>query len=520
MSFTFVTPFEVTVGAASAWTDVDLTGQTGYPGDGTCIGVLLQVRNTNTSTDRAIGFRKNGSTDNRVDNLNSDFNTLQTWVYVGVDSGGIFEAYSGNTTDIDVYVCGYFTSEAVFNTNAADVSLGSTGAWTDIDLNVNDSAKLAFIETECSGNDFTDRTFGLRCNGSTDNRASGRTRQHFWHAIGVDASEIFEANIGHTDVDMYVVGYMKDQVTVNTNGIDFGANASGAWTDYTLSTGALGGFIEVYVASGTAAVWGLRKNGSSQDFKGRQNGNRLTGMIEADGSYIVEYWNENTSQDLFETAILVAAAGGGGTVITRTLSDSIVTADGFAGSRERDRKTIDSAVVRDGASRLAELFRLRADQLSVADVLSLRSVEMFRLLTDSLAVNDALIKQITGVIVRALSDSLVVTDTRYRELELYRMLSDPLNTSDAAVSYRERFRAAAESVQVQEAMLRVFILDRLLQDTSTVTDTARATLEQMIRDVARFILTKIAAEPIETEIAAAPIITSILVRDSIEVDIL
>ena len=127
MAVTWLTPTEFTVGAASAWTDVDVSAS--VPSGAT--GVILHIVNNSAST-RAVGWRKNGSTDNRTKNINND---SHMWVAVGVDGSRIFEAYSGNTTDIDIYLVGYFDSMAVFNTNAVDKSFDSpTNTWTDVNI--------------------------------------------------------------------------------------------------------------------------------------------------------------------------------------------------------------------------------------------------------------------------------------------------------------------------------------------------------------------------------------------------
>jgi len=147
----FIDPVEITPGSAGAWIDIDVSSY--VPAGAT--GVVLHFVNTHASNYYYIGQRKNGSTDNRYGQLFSD---CHTWSAIGIDANRVLEAYVGNTTSIDIYIVGYYTSDAVFNTNAVDKSLSNTGAWYDIDI---------------SGDTGADTATGaiLEIKGSTSNRA-------------------------------------------------------------------------------------------------------------------------------------------------------------------------------------------------------------------------------------------------------------------------------------------------------------------------------------------------------------
>ena len=126
------------LGVTSAWTDIDVSADTGAD---TAIGVIIEYLD-NAGTGH-FGLRMNGSTDNRV--LRQ---LAHPWTIVGVDANEVFE---GQVTDLgdDFFLAGYVTSGAVFKTNADDISLSTTGAYTDIDisgLTGADTATGAFIE--------------------------------------------------------------------------------------------------------------------------------------------------------------------------------------------------------------------------------------------------------------------------------------------------------------------------------------------------------------------------------------
>ncbi|MCK9320234.1 hypothetical protein, partial [Methanoculleus sp.] len=56
-------------------------------------GVILHLYNDNGTTDYTIGFRKNGSTDNRTTLFGAANNM---WCAIGVDANRIFEIYASN----------------------------------------------------------------------------------------------------------------------------------------------------------------------------------------------------------------------------------------------------------------------------------------------------------------------------------------------------------------------------------------------------------------------------------------
>lgn len=288
MGATYITPVEVTPSSASAWVDVDCSTLIASG----ATGVILHI--VSTSGTPALGIRKNGSTDNRF-NIFSLGNTHH-WAAIGVDASRIFEAYVGSITAIDIYIVGYFDTDAVFFTNAPDKSLSATAAWTDIDMSGDtgaDTAIGAFFEVLNDGNAWN---FGFRKNGSTDDRYYWNYN-HFFACIGVDGSEICEGKIASTTVDFFLNGYLKAGAVFNTNATNISLGSTGVWTDLAaLPSGAVGGIIEVFGT--TNYTYGLRKNGSSEVIL---QGTRVHcwGMPECDASQLIEGYIADVDTDFF-----------------------------------------------------------------------------------------------------------------------------------------------------------------------------------------------------------------------------
>jgi hypothetical protein len=282
-----IDPIEVTPGTANAWTDVDVSSY--VPAGAT--GAVLHIVNTNPSTNYALGIRKNGSTDDRYSNFRP---IAHTWAAIGVDANRIFEAYVGNTTYIDIYLVGYTMSGVAFFTNAYDKSLSTTGSWQDIDCSTEAPNAIGLIFEGYEPSSYY--TVGFRNNGSSDDRAR-RSYRRLWVIIGCDASQICEGYISNTAFDFFLIGYITDGATFNTNATDISLSTTGSWLDLSaLPSGANMGFIEI--DSTNYYYYGLRENGSAEDIY-QCTWYHYWGFVKCDASQIIEGKIENTAVDFF-----------------------------------------------------------------------------------------------------------------------------------------------------------------------------------------------------------------------------
>lgn len=301
---TWITPVDIDPAATATWTDADVTAHVGAG----VTGIIVHVyRSDASSAGLDWGIRQNGSTDARINEWFGS-NTGNLWTAIGIDGGDICEIYTEVHASFEFWLVGWFGSDATFNLNADDISLGTTGSWLDIDiatLTGGETAIAAIIEIVSSANSMT---FGLRMNGSTDNRLQ-ETRRHGWAVIGVDGSEILEGQISDVGCDFFLVGWIITDVTMNTNATDLSLGTTGSWLDLSaLPAGATGGFIEV-VTTNFGNDFGLRLNGSTENLLGGAAGLQHSwGLVEADGSQIIEGQISSLSADFFLVGYSTAAA--------------------------------------------------------------------------------------------------------------------------------------------------------------------------------------------------------------------
>jgi len=314
MAVTWITPVDISPETAGSWQDADLSSY--LPAGAT--GAMFHV--VAGTSDYDFGCRKNGSTDDRYEDGAKA--STHFWASCGVDANRVCEIRIENVA-IVVYLVGYFTSDAVFFTNATDKSITGTASWSDIDISSDtgtDTAVGAIFEIySTSGAAYYN--MGLRKNGSTD-AMTDQMYRHAWAIIGVDGSEILEGYIGNTAVDFYLQGYIKTNATFNTNATNLSISTTGAYTDLTaLPSGATGGLIEVQCGT-TYRKYALRKNGSSEDLYSylRYHG---WAFVECDSNRIIEGEINNTSMDFFLTGYTTAS-----TTYTQGVGGASITPDG------------------------------------------------------------------------------------------------------------------------------------------------------------------------------------------------
>lgn len=300
-----VTPVECTP-VDTLWQPIDLDDYiAGLGADVT--GVILHYVNFVTGV-TYIGFRKNGSTDDRHEYMQKE---CHAWAAIGVDATHIFECYLGALERMNVYVVGYTTTGVTFATNATEKVPAGEADWWDVDCSTEapEAIGLIFEVTADSGID----DVGLKKNGSTDDRKSygPHDTSGLGCIVGCDASQICEVYRGETDTHFWLLGYITDGYTAITNATDLSLDTTDTWQDLTalpdVTPAPIMGFIEVY--HGVPYEYGLRKNVSGEDIYWNASCH-CWAFVECDANRVIEGKIENTALDFFLMGYAVGGIAG------------------------------------------------------------------------------------------------------------------------------------------------------------------------------------------------------------------
>lgn len=216
------------------------------------------------------------------------------------------------------------------------------GTWRDVDLSENVPAGATGVIIEViNGNASVDRDYGLRKNGSTDNRVSAVYRNgHVWAYIGVDTDRVIEMNIpaASTDLTFDIHGYFGSEAVFFDNATDVSTGLTGVQDiDISSNTGtdtAIGVIVEFESANND--IMYVRKNGSANTYT-RQFFEKMWYLVGVDGNEIFEC----RTYDTVNTAIYLVGYVTEG--MTFDTSHTDVTPTGV-GSYE-DLATLDSGAL-------------------------------------------------------------------------------------------------------------------------------------------------------------------------------
>jgi len=155
------------------------------------------------------------------------------------------------------------------------LSFTADGSWHDVDLSAYvDAGLTAGIMLIVINTSVTEYGFGIRKNGSTDDFTSDviEDTSHSWYATGIDGDNIVEVRADNSAVEFWLVAYMaSSEATFFTNSISKDLSSSGVWEDIDVGAEAgsetpLVAFFALVGGGYNLYEWGLRKNGSTDDF--------------------------------------------------------------------------------------------------------------------------------------------------------------------------------------------------------------------------------------------------------------
>ena len=335
-----ITPVELTISDSAQWVSVDVTAHVGAAA-GNLAGVIVEVVN-NSITAGDWGIQHTNCTSNIVGELEDN---SHTWTGVGVDGDDAFEFYAESNTNIDLYLVGYIESgegEFISGATALPTTLPSgSGSWENWDVSGSFSGTILCVFGFMDNTAAATRYWGVRPDGSTDNRPKEALSDDMHGFIIGAVSEIFEIYGSSASTDFYVTGVLTDNYLGQANATQFTPSGTGSYEDVdvsgTVPAGYTGALFQ-YAPSDTAEYSGnvKEKDGGHDTYYDLSD--HAFPWVELDGNRKAEQKVENTNLELWLYGwTKVPAAGGRTTYNTRAFPLGVNVGMGFGMGRITNR---------------------------------------------------------------------------------------------------------------------------------------------------------------------------------------
>lgn len=169
--------------------------------------------------------------------------------------------------------------------------------------------------------------------------------------------------------------------------------------------------------------------------------------------------NWSLSVAVFDNFLVEDLAGGGGTVNTQTLTDTIAVSDQSLSSASRNRLLESLLSVTDGPPVFSESFNVMvSDEIEVTDN-ALWQALRHRLLSDGISISDESLSQLItgGILFRVLTDGLNVSDEVLKSCNRNRVVESLLMLGDETLSSARRFAVLTDALLISDELVSAFI---------------------------------------------------------------
>lgn len=220
---------DISLATTGSWQDIDLSGA--VPVETT--GAIIEVVNTGTvGTYSGMVRGKDDTTDYMSDAANGlIYPSAHRWQAVKIDSGRTIQGYIENV-DIDFKLLGYtIGSDPEYFTVPPDVTPGTTGSWTIVDVTANVASDTDGVILLIDNIENTARNYGVREVGSsfaTVDRTLG-AYENTMYLVGIDSADQFEIFIENSNLKVYLVGQTKGSVVYYTDDVAISDPTLGSW---------------------------------------------------------------------------------------------------------------------------------------------------------------------------------------------------------------------------------------------------------------------------------------------------
>lgn len=272
--------------AGVTWLELDLTHEI-HP-DAT--GIIFCVINSDIGASRYLGLRAKGSAHTWASPLKRH---THTWGLCPVSTDLKIEYYPSYLGTVNMWIMGYTGRNVHYLEPPVDITPGVELAWTPTDLSTHaPNAKAVILDAGKGTTLFP--AFGARCTGSTDNRIQGCG--HVFPVIKCSATQsidLYVHNHSPANAKVWLLGYITDNVTMETNGINLQAGPNATWNLHIVTASyptPKFAFIE-WAAPGVTADFGARKRHSLRDIRYDGDAHNWA-IVHCNHTGHIEMWRE------------------------------------------------------------------------------------------------------------------------------------------------------------------------------------------------------------------------------------
>lgn len=276
-----------------AWTELDLTHAI-HP-DAT--GIIFCVINTDIGAERYIGLRAKGSASTLAGVMKRH---THTWGLCPVSEDRKIEYYAPLGTLRHLWIMGYTGPNVHFLEPPVDVTPPNNATWTLKDLASDAPGAKAVILDVNAGTDMLSQ-IGARCNGSTDNRVRGCG--HSFPVIKCDDTQKIELYLNHIGAgtpQVHLIGYITDNITMETNAINISFKPPLEWGNILVNQSYATpkfAFIELD-SDAVHSDMGAQKRHSLRDILYDGDGHNWI-IVHCNEGWFVELWRDTWGQTFF-----------------------------------------------------------------------------------------------------------------------------------------------------------------------------------------------------------------------------
>jgi len=295
---------DITPGSSGTWVNVDISAFVPAGAQ----GAILEIINTHPSSGLSAVARGVEDTREYMPDGNSQKipGRSHRWQVVKIDSNLEIQLYVENTSDIVVNLLGHtLGTDPVFYSSPPDITPGTTGSWTTVDVSSNVTTDTMGVVLLIDGT-ANEASYGIRETGSTFS-STARTvsaEGNTMYAVGIDSSGQFDIYLDDASINVYLIARTERSLVFYDDDIAVTDPTPGSWQpvdadSYSIPSVASGLLLYAHNTQNKRNDFGIRQVGSAIDLdKGLWSDGHVQGAVGLDSDNVWEEYLGSANVDV------------------------------------------------------------------------------------------------------------------------------------------------------------------------------------------------------------------------------